>query len=67
MKKKYVPVRVSGIVIQIAEQTEIEGYTKGIIETIIPDEMKMTDKEAKEWVKENNKRMVNICRFLNDE
>lgn len=63
---KYVAIKVHGIVTQIAKPTEIKGYTEGIIEVFLPDETKMTDLESRVWVKDNNKRMTAICKFLND-
>jgi len=63
---KYTTVKVSGIVIQVAKKTILEGYTEGLIEAFLPDETKMTDKEINTWIKINNKRMLAICEFLNE-
>ena len=51
---------------QIAKKTEIVGYTEGVIESFLPDENSMTAKEERLWIKNNNKRMEAICKFLND-
>lgn len=63
---KYTTVKISNIIIQIAKQTEIKGYTEGILEVFLPDENIMTAKQEKQWIKDNNKRMKAICKFLND-
>jgi hypothetical protein len=63
---KYTTVEVSGIITQIAKPTEVKGYTEGIIEVFLPDENSMTDKECNAWIKDNNKRMKAICKFLNE-
>jgi hypothetical protein len=68
---KYVTVEISGIVTQIAKPTDIKGYTEGVMECFLPDEQQMQhwDAEGKQeakWIKENNKRMNAICKFLND-
>lgn len=62
--KKYTTVSISGIITQIAKPTKIDGYTEGVIEVFLPDDG-LTQKEEKEWIKENNKRMEAICDFLN--
>lgn len=41
---KYVIVTINGIHVQIAETTNIKGYTIGILESFIP-----TDEEMKDW------------------
>lgn len=63
---KYTTVKVSGIITQIAKTTDIKGYTEGVLEVFLPDEDKMTDKESRQWIKENNLRMEKICAFLNE-
>ncbi len=63
---KYTTVRVSNIITQIAEETDIIGYTKGVMEVFLPDTNDMTDKQVSLWIKQNNKRMRAICKFLND-
>lgn len=65
-KEKYITVKVSGIITQIAKPTEIKGYTEGVLEVFLPDEDNMTDKESRQWIRENNLRMEKICAFLND-
>lgn len=61
---KYIPITVSTIVIAIGESTPIKGYSKTVLESIIPDDLPL--KEEKRWIKENNKRMKAICKFMND-
>jgi hypothetical protein len=66
---KYTPVKISGVVTQIARTTDTKGYTVGVIETFLPTDeelAKMTEKQQNAWVKENNKRMKAICDFLNE-
>lgn len=66
---KYVTVEISGIITQIAKSTEIKGYTEGILECFLPDNdttQEMTEPENNKWIRENNKRMKAICKFLND-
>lgn len=63
---KYITSRVGNIITQIAKETDIVGYTEGIIEVFLPDETKMTNTECRKWIKENNKRMQAICKFLNE-
>lgn len=66
-EQKYVSIKVSNIITQIAKETNIKGYTEGIIETFLPDAENMTAKEEKRWIKQNNKRMQAICDFLNSK
>ena len=66
---KYVTVTVHKVIISIAKPTDIEGYTVGVLESFLPDDeelKKMSEKEIKKWVKENNSRMKAICKFLNE-
>lgn len=66
---KYVVGEIAGVYTQIAEKTEIEGYTKGVLEILFPDDSelaKWNNKERKEWIDCNNKRMIAICKFLNE-
>lgn len=68
-KTKYVPVKISGIITQIAKETELKGYTEGVIEAFLPGDEKLqmwTTKQEKEWIAQNNKRMEAICKFLNE-
>ena len=60
----YTTVKISGIITQIAT-TEIKGYTIGVLEVFLP-EKEMKEKEEKQWIKSNNKRMEAICKFLNE-
>ncbi len=39
---KYTTVRISGIITQVAKNTDIVGYTEGIIECFLPDEGQLT-------------------------
>ena len=64
---KYITSRISGIITQIAENTEIVGYTKGVIEVFLPDEGELTAKQEREWIKKNNKRMQRLCEVMNQE
>lgn len=63
--KKYTTVTISGIITGIALETDVKGYTEGVLEVFLPDE-DMPEKEVSKWVKENNKRMKAICKFLNE-
>jgi hypothetical protein len=69
MSKKFTTVKVSGVIIQVAETTDIEGYTIGVIESMLPTDeelSKMTQKQQDKWVKKNNIRMEAICTFMNN-
>lgn len=61
--EKYITVKISGIIIQVAKATEVKGYTEGILEVFFPDPPL---KNPGKWIKENNTRMEAICKFLND-
>lgn len=66
---KYITVDIGGIITQIAKPTDIPGYTEGVIEAFLPDDEVLKGwnaEQEKQWVKENNKRMKAICKFLND-
>ena len=66
---KYVTVTVSGIITQIANETDIPGYTVGVIEIFFPDDEEMkgwSKKQERDWILANNKRMEAICKFLNE-
>ena len=68
-RKQYICITVNGIILQIAEQTKIKGYTEAILESFLPDdsELKKWDQEqAENWTLANNKRMLAVCKFLND-
>jgi len=65
---KYITVKVSGIITQIAKETEIEGYTEGVMEIFFPDDKELEEwdeHQHTEWVTLNNQRMEAICSFLN--
>ncbi len=65
---KYVTVEVHGIITQIAKQTEIKGYTEGVMEVFFPDDEELNSwskKDEEKWTEENNTRMTAICQFLN--
>lgn len=36
------------------------------MEVFLPDENSLTDGEANKWIRDNNKRMTAICKFLNE-
>jgi hypothetical protein len=63
---KYTTVKISGIITQIAKETEVKGYTEGVLQCFLPDEDNMTKTEEKQWIEKNNKRMEAICNFLNE-
>lgn len=65
---KYTTVKVSGVIISISETTDIPGYTKTILEPLLPSDEeldKMSQKEQKDWVKKNNKLMIHVCHLMN--
>lgn len=62
---KYITITMSGIITRIVTKTDVPGYTEGVLEVFLPDETKMTQKESRDWVKQNNKRMTAICDFMN--
>ena len=62
---KYVTTKILGIITQIAKETEVKGYTVGILEVFLPDENELTKQETLVWIEDNNKRMIAICDFLN--
>lgn len=63
---KYICTEIAGIITQIAVATEIEGYTEGVLQVLLPDENQMTEKEQKIWIKKSNERMKKICKFMNE-
>ncbi len=66
---KYTIVTTAGIHVQIAKETEIEGYTEGVMEIFFPDDEELkewSDEQRDKWTAENNKRMEAICKFLNE-
>ena len=62
---KYITSEICGIITQIALRTEIAGYTEGVIESMLPDTEKWKEGKIQLWIKENNRRMRAICKFLN--
>lgn len=67
---KYITVEISGVITQIANETDIYGYTVGIIEIFFPDDKEIngwSKKQEKDWILQNNKRMNAICDFLNEK
>lgn len=64
---KYTTVKISGIITQVAKTTDIVGYTEGVIECFLPDENKLSKKEERAWIKQNNKMMQDICNLLNEK
>ena len=71
MKKKekiYTTVEISGVIVRIAKRTNTDGYTVGVIESMLPSEEEMeewTKSKIAEWTLDNNKRMIALCDFLN--
>ena len=66
---KYIITKIGKIITQIAKPTDIEGYTIGVIKIMFPDEeeiFRFTKQQEKEWINANNKRMTEICKFMND-
>jgi len=66
---KYKVIYITGIATQIGHSTEIKGYTVGVFYSHIPSNEEaeaMGNKACKEWIRENNKRMRAICKFLNE-
>jgi hypothetical protein len=66
---KYTTVKINGIITQIAETTDVKGYTAGVLEAFLPDEDEMkgwTKKHEQLWITRNNKRMEAICELLNE-
>ena len=65
---EYTTVEISGIITQIAKEIKVEGmpygtkYTEAIMDIFFPDD----NKTGKKWILENNKRMIAICKFLNE-
>ncbi len=66
MKEKYITDTIGKIITRISTKTDIPGYTHGVIESFICDPEELTEKEVNQWIKENNKRMKAICKFLNE-
>ncbi len=67
--KKFILIRVSGIITSIGHDTDVVGYVEKVIETVFPSDeelAKMTSKENRAWVKANNIRMQAICNFMNN-
>lgn len=67
-KIKYVTVKSSNIIIAIGEDLG-QGFSATILETFLPTEEDLadwSDKKTDKWIAENNKRMEDICQFLND-
>lgn len=65
---KYTTVTVSGVIISIGKTTGVRGYTETLLESFLPDEKEIDEKGegwTDNWIKENNKRMTAICKFLN--
>lgn len=60
---KYILIKFSSIIIQISKQTQINN-TEIILEATLPDIKNYM--LQKRWIKESNKRMKAICKFLNE-
>ena len=65
MSAKYVTTKIGEIITRIAIETEVPGYTEGIMEVFLPDHERWSEKKCNAWIKENNARMTAICNFLN--
>jgi hypothetical protein len=65
---RYTLVTISGVHTQLAKTIKIKGYTIGVIEPLLPTDEEMegwSERKAKKWIVDNNKRMEGICNFLN--
>jgi len=66
-KKKYVCVRFGGdVILSIGKTTDTKGYTIDVLEAVLPD-YDASDSEKQAWLKESNKRMEAVCKFLNEK
>lgn len=63
---KYTTVKVSGVIISIGKVTDTPGYVEVVLESMLPDETKMSDKQSRSWIKSNNSMMIKVCRLMND-
>lgn len=66
---KYTIITISGIHTGIGLSTDIEGYTEGILETVLPSDEELEEwgeNAIKNWTQNNNARMEAICEFLNE-
>jgi len=65
---KYIPIMVGDIVLSVGKEIK-SGYAESVISAVLPNDEelnKMTDTQVWEWEKQNNKRMLSICKFLNE-
>lgn len=65
---KYTTVKIAKIIVQVAENTDIIGYTRGVVESILPTDEELAGwnkKQEKDWIVSNNSRMQTICDFMN--
>ena len=62
---KYTTVYIGSIASRIAVETDVRGYTEGIIESFLPETENWTKKRIGTWIKQNNERMEAICEMLN--
>ena len=71
--KKYIVVYSAGLATRIARKISPFGrgsYTEGILEPFFPSDaelLKWSRKEVREWTRANNKRLREICKFLNEK
>lgn len=66
--KKYITQKVSGVIIGIGEALKPEGYSKTVLESVLPSEEeldKMSERQTNAFIRKNNKMMEAICEFLN--
>ena len=64
---KYITIKTGDIITQIGHITDT-GMTQGGVEIFFPDEHeKWSERKCNAWIAENNKRMTDICDFLNGD
>lgn len=66
---KYITLKISGIITQVAVKTDTPAYTIGVIEAMMPSDEELTNmsqKQCNQWAKVNNEMMKAICKFMND-
>ena len=66
---KYTTVKIASIILQVVEKTELKGFTKAVLYSLLPDDEELAEWPATKvnhWVKDNNRRMKTICKFMNE-
>lgn len=69
-KPKYVVQKISGVIIGIGEELKPEGYSKSIIQTMLPEDeelKKWSEKKTNAFITKNNQMMEAICEFMNNQ